>query len=1065
MRNVPMSRKILLLMCCALLVTAAGCNKMLANYSLGKAEENVAEAVDHQAQVYSADQYEATQGRITEARNQLNIEDFTSARATAKEAAMMSDELLERTKEARARDLKENAFFWRGKADLNDANLIDEQAYQQIQQTDEQANLELTEGNWDEAIEMYESVISNVDYLLSNLERESQAGLEEAQQLREELLAEGAADHAPEYVQEISGQIDEIRRLIETDYNYREAIVVRNQARQTKIEGITQTKQVKSFKLITEIENLLADADELGAELYAAQSFRNIIRDFENLLKRFYDSNYDTVLSEAPQLKPRVEELIIETKREAARSFMSDVETAINKLTDGKARQYLPNSVESLDALLEQAQEAFNNEQYTESKQISERALDIEEQIISDFDSLAQQQISRAQDELSKAESVFGRMQEIFDTPISGDWTGEDMALENSKQALKAELQAAVNNARLSLGVAQQKRDEAIFDEAIEISRQVAQDSGTVVQQTYRVVAHNAILEIARQLAQYEREGGRQYAPAELDKTSKMLAQTRELLDNSEFEPAVRQASDTKAQLKILVQELRRHAVERIEDARSAQASARDNRAEQLESVAFQQGGVIIERANQALDEENLKAAIEYANQAESVLIDARSGALRQWSEEFANESDEVLAKAKAAGAERYAPAELQTALDVRATLRSLYDQGSYLEAVDTGRKALDAAEDALYAKVIQAENAIATARRYGGWEMEPDRLAQAIVSAKNARETMDRGEYNLAELHSANAITVANNVAYDAKQSGFEMRMAALTDRVEQAEQLGAGYYQIQDLAKIMTEMNHLRNEFDPAGFDDSARKIELLEAQLGGVIEMTPDVIEELVRNMQDRLADLESQGARRFLPDAVIETENKIKYAQIDYRAEKFRSSYANAKDAARILDNIQMNLDERAFDAALSNKLERFDNLLDGFGVVLDMGSAMMMNLAIGYQGAARAVSLIDAASPSDLREAITDLGAEVREMTPPHSREGVTHATIEMLNIARTAAANFEKLLILDQYQPRDARDIVQTAYHQMFDARSRMQEIQANLKYPNVEIEPEGVRHVVAIKP
>ena len=72
---------------------------------------------------------------------------------------------------------------------------------------------------------------------------------------------------------------------------------------------------------------------------------------------------------------------------------------------------------------------------------------------------------------------------------------------------------------------------------------------------------------------------------------------------------------------------------------------------------------------------------------------------------------------------------------------------------------------------------------------------------------------------------------------------MSDLQKRLETAQRAGAGYYQSKDLSKILSEMNGLRNEFNEKSYEDLAQKIELLESQLGGVMEMTPDVLKDLM------------------------------------------------------------------------------------------------------------------------------------------------------------------------------------------------------------------------------
>lgn len=1062
MQTLTMTRRLGGLMTVTLLLLATvGCNKMLANYSVNKAQDRVEEARENQAEQFAPELLDETNALINKAINEINSQQFKEARLTAKEAAERSKELLEQTKIARTQYLKEQAYFWIEKARLNEGQIEDQQLFNQITENNESGREQAENENWDRAIETFQQVIDSVDFLLSNLEKRAREGLVDARSMKEELVNEGASVHAPEYVERITSQINEIESLIEEEYNYRAALSVRDVARQTKQEGIQETKRAKSFKQIREIENLLDEASQLGAEIYALQTFNEVTKEFANLLTQYYETNYDTVLTAAPVLKPKVEELIVETKREAARAKINAVEEAINNLVDGQARTYLPGSVEQLEALLEESRRLFDEAAYMDSQKISQRALDLEQTIIEDYDQLAQSQINKAQDMLSTAESVYTTMEDIFDRQIDGDWTDTQQTLEQSKQGLKNELQSTLNNAKISLGVASVQREDQNFDTAIEIAKDVAEQAEYVRQQTYRVVAHNAILEISNQLTFYEGQGGRQYAAAELDKTRSLLEETKDLLGEEEYREAVRRAADTKAQLEIMVQELQRVAVNRIDRAQEALETARQNRVRDFQEDAYNQAMVQLDRARGALDTEGLKTAIESAIQAENIATDAATDALRQWSRELIEEADTLLDQAIKAGAERYAPEKIQAALALQKNLQQLYDQGSYTEAVEIGRRTIESANDALYSLVIDAENAIAEARRFGGWDYASSRLAQAIVNVKEAREALANDEFTKAEQKAYFAMGIAETVTVETKRATFEQRLSHLEAQVNKAMKSGAGYYQIEDIRQMVMQINELKSQFHPVGYEDSAERIDRIEAQLANLMEMTPEVLRQVVIKMQDQLAALEAQGASNYMPEKVDEIERKIKFAQLDFQKERYRPSFMNAKDAQQLLNEVAMHLTVRDYDLSVTELMQRFNGLLVEFRPVLQVGYPSMIQMVLGPDGQARAVSMMQAITPPDLRTEIKNLAAEARAMNVPPSREDEHELLMELLSVAITSTANFEKFLILDQYGREEARDIVTAAYMQMRKAKDMQEELQSTLEYTTGRFEPVGVERVM----
>lgn len=700
---------------------------------------------------------------------------------------------------------------------------------------------------------------------------------------------------------------------------------------------------------------------------------------------------------------------------------------------------------------------------FVEARATAERALELVKNIEQEFDAMAQGEINKASEQLGASEATFRTMEQIFDKKIPGTWTGSDLALENAKNTMKEELRSRLSTAGLNLSLATVRRQEKDFDMAIEVARQVSESAEYITGQTFRVVAHNSVLEIANELTKYEREGGRQYAQVELDKTHKMLDETKGLLEKEQYRQAVRRAADTKAQLSILYQELERVAVAKIDSAQAQLKEARQNRAEKYESQSLAQAVTLIDQARGSLERgDNMQQAIEAAANAESIAQSAKEQSLKEWAQDMSRHSEILIGRAIAAGAPRFAPERLQKAQALRNNVDELLARQQYRQAVEMGAQAIEAADGALMAQINEAEDAIASARRFNGFQYDPDRLAHAIVALKSAREDMEAGNYQKAAVESQIALTTAQNITGKAKRQSFDDQLEVLKARVDEAAKAGPGYYQIKDLAKIVGEMNRLQNSYDPKNYQNYADKVKLLEAQVAGLMESSPDALKATVSDLQNRLQELEERGARRSEEPRVREVEKKIEYAQMDFKAEKYRPSYENVRDAARLLGEIETRLDERQFDMELTSFLKEFTTQMDKFGLVLDMGSTTMAQLAIGPQGRPQAVSLLNASPPSQLRNELTQIGARVERMKVPASRVDVHEAAVKMFALAKEAAVQFEKMPILDQYSPTDAKTIIQSAYTKMLLARQQEQKIQAEVEHPQLEEKPVGVERVIS---
>lgn len=1065
-RNAVKARRVFQLMALAVaLVSTSGCNKFLANWSLRSADKRIGEAQELHADEHAPDALVAAEAAVSAARQSLAIQANKDARIQGKEAATLAKALLERTKDARANFLKSEANRWIGIVNLNEGDRENSSLYQQILTSNAEGLAAFDKQKWDGAIVAFDKVLLDADFLLQNLKGRSEAGLKDVQAMKEALVAEGAPEHYPESISEVDNFRNQISDLIIDKFDYRRALIMRDQARQSKDAGILKTKEIKSDKLLRQIEGLLTNSVLIGSEIYAPQTLREVTDEFENLLKQFYEQKFDTVLTTGPQLVPRAEALIVETQRASAKAKLEAVEKAIANLIEGKAKIYLPGRVEQLEELYKQAEEQFGQENYTITEEISLGALDEERKIVDRFDSLTQQEISVASEKLTIAESVFGAMEDIFAKPSPGPLSGDDRALEDIKLSLREELRAKLRNAKLELGLATLRREDKVFFEGIEISKRVASESEAVVQETYHVVAHNAIQEIANELTRYEREGGREYAPAELAKTEQMVLETRRMVQNQDYRDAVEHAAEAKSQLEILAEELARVAVGRIDSAQSSLEMARTRRADTYQQDRIRQVNVLIGEAQSKLSGEGLKAAIELAEQAAQLAAQAGEQAIRQWTEEELRRTDITLARARESGAESYAPIVLDEAVNLRRNAERLFQAENLVEAQAIATQAAVEAELALYAQVIKAEDEIASAKRFEGWKYDSESLAQAIILAKTSREAMGESDYRKSHSTAQRAYNIARNVSVSARRKSFGDRVRSLQAKVDSATRQGPGYFQVDELTEVIGQLQMLSADFDPDEFEGTAENIDMLDARLEALTESTPRVLREVVDYMNDLLAGLEDRGAGGFTPELVDGVSQKIRFAQLDYRNEKFRESYQNARDALYLLDELELRLDERDYDRQLTDIFGEFSEMLRDFGPVLNLGSPVLLNLVQGPTGRSQAVALLSASSPTDFKQQLSDLAARTRFIDTPSTRMELQDATLDMFNLAKSGASGFEKLLILDQYSLPETRKIIQTAYLQLRTARTQQQDIQGQLESPRASEDLTGVRRAIEVRP
>jgi hypothetical protein len=218
-----------------------------------------------------------------------------------------------------------------------------------------------------------------------------------------------------------------------------------------------------------------------------------------------------------------------------------------------------------------------------------------------------------------------------------------------------------------------------------------------------------------------------------------------------------------------------------------------------------------------------------------------------------------------------------------------------------------------------------------------------------------------------------------------------------------------------------------------------------------------------MNVRLAALDSRGARAFVPELVNETTQKIKFAQIDFRAEKFHSSYQNARDALTLLDRIGLRMEEKAYDDLLTRVFQQFADAYGRFSGILDLGPSVMNFLVGGSaDGRNRALAMATEIGPSEFRQEITDQASQISVLEPPPTRRLIHNMALEMYAEAKLGAGGFEKLLILDQFSQGEAQRIIQQAYLQVRSAKLKQQDIQRRLQSTGADSGLPGIRRIIS---
>lgn len=1024
-RTILNTRWLILLLCIGLLVS--GCTKQRAKMALNKAKKILTQAEQQEAEKYRPDLLEQTRNAVNEADSHFQGRSYARSLEVAKRAVDLAKKTLEESKIKRAADKLNQAKKAIDIANINDGSKEDSVRYKKILELYKEAQAKQNKNKWDDVISLSDEVIHEVDILLQRLKNMAERKLSDAQNALKSLEAEDAKTYAPESVIEVTDLVNKVQQLINVTHDYINAQNTANYAIRKAEEGVIKTKERKSQEKIKKIESDLALAITKGAEIYAPDMLDKVKSTFDSMMKDYFTKNYDRLLMAAPLLEHDVQQLLETTKRKAAEARMKAVEQTISELVEGGAREYLPGRVEVIEQKLAEAKQKFEQKQYEDAETIALVALDEGEKIRSDFNDLALDAMRNATEALNIAQDVFEQMEHIFIIKPLPTMTPLEREFENSKETLKAELRSLIQNARVNLGIAQLRQESGQYRRSIEISSEVRKSALAILNETYHVVAHNAIMELAQKISEYERDGGREYAPEELEKTKKLLAEAKQILAEGRYKDAVSKSAETRAQMETMVQTIEKKAVDYIKEAKQKLAEADKYQADKYRKDDLTRARELLEEAENKLKAQELKPAVEKAFAAAGLVSSALTESSKLWAQEEITLAEAKILRAEEAGADDYASDLLDEARKLLKSAKTQLNEENYLSAKDFAEKAKIQADNALYKKVHQAEDLITEAKAYGGWEREFELLSQATENAELSRKLIERRDYISSRLYAEKAIKLAHKALVNSKVASFNERVAQIRKTLNMAMTSGANYFQPEQCKKITADLGKIESEFDPDNFDYYRKELDKVDAELNNILTTVPDSLNAIVAEELKRLENI-APDYEIIQPGKVEEVRSLLKYTIIDFNKGKYNQAYLQLKKSDREINKMETVLAEERYINEVTKLLDQLDSILDDFRQVLSLSPEMVIRVATDPQGKQRMLSISSRMTPTVFREKLASLYEKASSIKPPASKKTLHKALLKTLNTASLAGIDFESLLFLEEYSYSEARRVVERAF-------------------------------------
>ena len=306
-------------------------------------------------------------------------------------------------------------------------------------------------------------VATDTKALLQPLSEEAEKNLGDSKNRFEKMKREGAPTEAPDFVTDAEARIKTLQTMIAyPDRQYLKARQVYQDVVRVTDDGITAARKSRSEKKIAELEKRLTRAIAEEAETYMNDMLISQQETYKDILKNFYPpvQDYVKVLQAADLLLPQVDELITQTRILAATDKINKVKTAIRYLTGNNVREYLPGRVEKMEEYLAQAEGFFSKDQFDETKETCRVALEEQDLILKDFNEFAAAEIRTASGNSDQATNLLQQMSNIFaiQSPTTED--PNETTFENSKKALKTQLDTIVRDSQLTLAAANTLRED-----------------------------------------------------------------------------------------------------------------------------------------------------------------------------------------------------------------------------------------------------------------------------------------------------------------------------------------------------------------------------------------------------------------------------------------------------------------------------------------------------------------------------------------------------------------------------------------------------------------------------
>jgi hypothetical protein len=1028
-------------------VGLSGCQKYRAENSLKKTAQTLAEIEQKYGGLnHEPDRLNALKQSVARAQ-ELLLSDASLALDTASQARTEAELLLEsvRPKEAQVRlsRAEEEARV----ADINDLLRSDPNRYNRIREIINDARNANSQNKWDDVIRFADEAVREVETGLAPVKNLADRKALDAEAALTELRSNEGNRYAPEITVQVQDIINTARRILERDRDYQLATNRFDDAIQRADRGITLVRSDKSREALEQIEGFLATALIEGAETFKPKEYRELSERVVALTRSFKDGAFTTVLDGAKILSEEAQTLVIQTKRIAADERISNLSRAIDELDQGGVQEYLPGALDRARGNLTEMRQIRLEDQEAAFDRIKGIYVDADyeiEQVRNRFQNVAITRIRDGKGRLETTRGVFDQLQTIFE-PLDGANTSEERVFEDQKRARQESIRGRLEETNVRIVTAELRQQEGKFREAIILAGEVSQLADQILSDIYHVVAHNASIELGKLISRYEREGARQYAPTELERSARKAEEVKSMIAARNFEQAVQQAAEARADVELMAQRIAGRATVDLREAERTLQSASSDNTRRFRSEMLAEVSSLIETARGHLQAQRLGLAVETANQATTLALRAETESNQLFADEAIQTASAALQQAQDAGAELYAGREVEDARRLISSARTLYATQDFVKAAELAQSSTTRARAGLFKKINEAEAEIANAIAVGGWEYSDTRLARANTEVREARALIESRNYSASRSKAETAASMAAAITREAKNANFRNQVASLRNNLREGSRSGVNFFQPEDAIEVRREIARLENTYNQDNYELTMVELKRLEARLRGTLDSTGDLVQTVAAQQEARLNRLVDNGAIQFASVEVKEAQDGLRFAILDYRRGLFKSAHSNLDRAIKLIDQIEGRRAQEIYSNQIQELFDRYRALQSGYENILSLEPHELKELAVGPNGAHQSLAISTQLSSSEFRKGVDQLFAEAIAIEAPASMRPIHEAAIQAFSEGRIAALNFEKLAILNRVAIGEANLLIDQAFIRMNNSNRLVTSVQRQL--------------------